>query len=425
MSVLPHCTVSSLGQEGALSYAGWRVVAAMFLVTATVFGATLYGFIILSPAVAAEHEWTATQSGSLVSAMWLTAPLALVCAPIIRRVGAWRLVVAGLVLEALAFCALAFADAFWQVYLLRVAMGAAMIFSTVTMPVIVAGWFSRQFGVAMAIAWCGGAFGGLALSPTAEFLSGDFGWKSAVLALAALMLLTAAIVALIGWGANAARPRQGASSDVSPSSQHRAGIMESLRQIRLATAGTMSVAVAASGVAVMAFAIQASPLLTAIGFSPSVAATVLGLSAAGGMAGNLAAGWALDHFKVHWTSLGIAALITTGLAIFHSLGTRPITFLAVVAGLMLGAGMGACEILWITLTKRQFGTGLFALTYGGWSLSYQFGYALSGSVAGTIYDRVRHEDFLLVIGCLCLPAVIFSLWRPGRRNEEEVSSPAR
>lgn len=405
------------GSEGRLSYPGWRVVLAMFLVTMFVFGVTVYGFIIIGQPMALEHRWSAAQSGSLVSAMWMIAPLALLCAPLIQKFGPWRLLLAGLIFEAAAFAAITIVGEFWQLYLLRLAMGVGKVFAVVSMPVIVARWFSTRFGLAIAIAWCGGAFGGLVLSPVVELMMTAVGWRHAALLLSLSVLIVAAIVAALGRSVASHAEASALAAGEGGAASPKIG-WQDIRKIDFMTAGVMGFAVLASGIATLGFSIQAPVLMETYGFSSTVAATILGLTAAGGMVGSLLAGWALDRFRSAWTSLAIGGALAVSLAFFYLLGVVPSLGLAVTAALLIGLGLGGCEILWITLTKRQFGARLFAVTYGGWSFFYSLGYAMAGGIGGTVYENMGGAIFLLMITLFCIPPIAFSLWRPGMQNEE-------
>jgi MFS family permease len=407
--------------DGRLGYARWAVVFGMFLVTSTVVGVALYGFIIVAQAMAIERGWTSTQAGSLVSAMWLSAPLALVFGPISKRFGAWKFLIGGLLLEAVAFLLLGSAEAFWQVYLLRVAMGAAKVCCIVTIPVIISAWFEERFSLAIALAWCGGAFGGMVAAPAAELLIDAQDWRSAVRALAAAIAAVASVVAAIGWRARRASTNACAHEDKSDFTRPRLGFREAAAAIQPSTAATMAFAIAMSGIAFLAFAFETPKLLVSAGFSPTVAASVLGLNAAGALIGSATAGWTLDRYPLHRTTVATALALAAGLCAF-AIVTRfpaPAVAVAVFGSVAFGCGLGACEVLWITLTKRQFGASLFVVTYGGWSFSYQLGYALAGPIAGAISERIDHLQFLIVIGLFCIPPIAFGLWRPGARSDGE------
>lgn len=421
---MPHIKIPEPERTGEdlPSYAGWLVVAAMFLATLAVLGAAIYGFIILGAPLAASQGWSSGRAGSLVSAMWLMAPLALVCALFIDRIGAWRLLVLGLVIVALAFAAVPIVSDFWQIYVLRTLMGAGKIFVLIPIPVIISQWFSKRFALAIAIAWSGGAFGGLVFAPATEMLISWAGWKLAAVALSAVLFMVASIAAVTGrYAGHYARAGIERSLDDKAEAARTARPVagwEKIRGISVCTAGAMVLAVVSSGIATLSLLIQVPALLEAYGFSTVTAASLLGLVAAGGMAGNLIAGWALDRAKSHWTSIGTGFALAGGLLAFRQLETFPYTSLAVLAVILIGGGIGACEILWITLTKRQFGTDLYAVTYGGWSFSYQSGYAMAGAVGGAIFVATSHTGYLTAIALLFIPAVAVSLWRPHMRNEE-------
>lgn len=232
------------------------------------------------------------------------------------------------------------------------------------------------------------------------------------MATAALFL---AIAALVAW---LPRRLSEPGSDAPAANEDTSINWRDLRAISPLTALPMAFAVACSGVAALSFGIEIPPLLTASGFSGGFAATALGLSAAGGMLGNLAAGWLLDHHPARLTTLGVGLAVSCGLAAFALLAAHPLAWLAVSGSLLFGVGLGASEILWITLTKRQFGTALFALTYGGWSFAYSLGYALAGTTGGTAYELLSRNGYLAFSGALCLPTLVFATWRPGARNDE-------
>jgi len=415
-----NLAVLSNDEGEGLGYEGWYIVAGMFVVTAVIFGSTIYAFIILTEQIAAEQSWSAAASGNLVSAMWLTSPLALLCAPLIVRVGAWRVLFAGLLVLSISFAATFATEEYWQIYLLRIAMGTGKTLAIVSMPVVISNLCLKRLVLAIAISWCGGAFGGVALTPLAQLLIADYGWRSTALVFAAIIFTTLIVIATLQ---RVFYSRVSASSGrgILNTNDAAGSYWKRLTAADLASAITMSFAVAASGIAVLAFAIEMPPFLEARGFSATLAATVLGLSAAGGMLGNLVAGWTMDHWRSGLTTCLVASAVGLGLTGFALLDVYPSIGLASAGSLLFGVGLGSAEILWITLTKRQFGAELFPLTYGGWSFSYAIGFALAGSTGAAVKILLPGEGFLLFIALLCVPTFIFSLWRPNKRTAESVA----
>lgn len=117
-------------------YFGWRIVAAMTLTTATVYGTLFFSFIMLGAPLAKQFGWSSAETGSLVSAMWVIAPLALFVAPVIERLGAFRVIMLGLALQAATFACLGLIESFWQLYLLRIVMGVGKVITVVSVPVM-------------------------------------------------------------------------------------------------------------------------------------------------------------------------------------------------------------------------------------------------------------------------------------------------
>lgn len=408
-------------------YFGWRVVLAMFLATMMIYGSTLYGFIILTDPLAKEFGWSSTATGSLVSAMWLTAPLALVIAPAIHRFGAFTTLMAGLLLQAACLALIGHIDSFWQLYLLRVIMGVGKLVSIVSVPVMVTTWFSRRFSTAMALAWCGGSFGGFVMAPTTERLLSVMDWRDAALSLGALMMGAALVIALlcrgarnpaaIGIGLDGDPPGLSldAASDAGNDAASKVSVSE-LRSISLVTAAIMAVALMLSGIGALAAMSQVPPLMEAGGISVQLAATFLGLTAAASAFGQVAVGWLLDRWRLGLCNLVVGLLLAAGLAGLMLVQQNHGVATAAFGALALGCGIGANEMLWITLTKRQFGSRLFAYTYGGWSCALAAGYALGGPIGGWAFDRFAPALFPLLIMALYLPALTIAVWRPGKRN---------
>lgn len=428
-------TVSNLaeparGSAGPL-YFGWRIVAAMFLVTTMVIGNTLYAFIILAAPMAERFGWSAVQTGSLVSALWVAAPLALFVAPVIKRVGAIRILFFGLILQAVALAAVSQITEFWHLYLLRLAMGVGKAATLVAVPVMISRWFAMRFSTAMALAWCGGSFGGLVMSPLAEALTARFGWDGAAIAFGAIHAVSAVVMLLLCRGP--AGPADiGQAMDGRPLAATEPGLAaipaaapeilggrDVLRSIRPSTALLMALAVMLTGTGAISMLSRMPALFEAGGLSPSAAATLFGLMAGASALGQPIIGWFLDRSRVPPANLFVAFMLFGGAAGFAALQLHQSPLLlASLAAICWGFGMGANEMIWITLTKRQFGTAMFAYTYGAWSCALQAGYAMGGPIGGWASDNSSAFSFPLLIALFYLPSIVIAVWRPGRRNEE-------
>ena len=405
-------------------YFGWRIVAAMLLTTAVVYGTLFFSFIILGGPLAKQFGWNSAETGSLVSAMWIVAPLALFVAPIIQRLGAFRVIMLGLGLQAATFACLGLIENFWQLYLLRIIMGVGKVVTVVAVPVMITAWFEKRFSTAMALAWCGGSVGGFVLAPTTEHLLSFMSWQQTTVALAGLMVLAMGVIAFLCRGAKSpaelgigldGSPFVSAETErnENPAEQATAG---DLKAINKATAITMLVALMLAGMGGIAMQNQAPAAISSTGISMQVAATLLGLVAVFATIGQAGIGWLLDRWTVERCTLLIAVALIGGLGSFVMMNQVLAPVFATTGAILFGFGLGATEMMWVVLTKVQFGTRLFAWTYGGWSFAIAAGYAAGGPVGGWLFDHFPHQWFPLFVLALYIPATIAAVLRPGKRN---------
>jgi MFS family permease len=153
----------------------WQVLIGLSLCIFALMGVSVYGFIILVSSLAADMHWSAAQSGGLVSAMWIAAPLALFGTPLVVRFGPWRLAVASLLIQAISLWALPYVDQFWQLYLLRLFTGTGKIILVTSAPVIIAQYFSTRFATAISLFWAAAVGAGLVFAPLTEHLVESMG----------------------------------------------------------------------------------------------------------------------------------------------------------------------------------------------------------------------------------------------------------
>lgn len=405
---------------------GWLIVAGLFAVEFTIFGVTLYAFVTISPAMAASFNWSPTQVGALVSAMWLAAPLALFAAPLIERFGAWRLVVGGLCLQALAVLLLVAVDAYWQLYLLRVAMGVGKVMAISSLPAILGRWFSGRFATAIAIVWAGSSAGGILLSPIAEATNTQLGWRPTVLIFGGVLVVVAAIVSLIGRAASSP-PGNGATDAAGPAAAQASRWAIAVPPGERLLAGLMFLAVVGAGMGAIGGISLAPRLAETVGHSPATSALLLALAAGAGMVGSASAGGLIDRFRLSWVSAAVSGTAYAGLGALVLLIEYHLLSLAVIGVLCLGYALGAIDVVWINLTKRQFGSAAFAVTYGGWYFALQLGYALGGGLGGWSFEQFGPPGLLIFLALAYLPAALLGV-RPPRNPSQaphaQVDSPA-
>jgi len=203
--------------EASPRYAGWRVVCACFIIAVFCWGFGLYGHGVYLAEFQRLHGWPASLISGAASAYYvLSATLVVFVGDAMARLGPRRVVLIGTCVLAAAVCGLAFVTAPWQLYAayLILATGAAAM-HTGAITTIVGLWFNRQRGLAISLALNGASFGGILVTPTLVFAIERFGFRTAMIGAAAIiMVVVLPVVAL--WidrpaGRGASAPAQAAA----------------------------------------------------------------------------------------------------------------------------------------------------------------------------------------------------------------------
>lgn len=408
-------------------FRGWYVVATLFLAGFALYGAGLYSFILFVTPLSAEFHWSRAATGGLVSAFWLTAPLALAAEPLIRRFGSRRLAAAGVIVEAASLCMLFTASHLWEMYLLRALAGLGKMLYAINLPVIISKWFSRRFGLAVAIMYSGWALGGLVLAPVTEHLITTVGWRAASVALG-LGILVVALPSTL-WVLRIASAQElglGLDGDpletpevIGPQHQtpvpttaikYRAAVGQLLqhRAFQLIMAGTMAYYLTYSGVlAHQAAVVQGEDI------SAKTASLVLGATAGFAALGALAIGWLIDRFPFPLVITVQFTLMILGVScLLASTRSPSVATLAAHAG-CFGLAVGGSEPFWITLIRRRVPFHLFQQAWGvAYFLELAF-IVIAPFMAGLLYDvfgnyeRALRLELTLIIVPLCTALIVW------------------
>ena len=405
------------------------MVAGLFVGGFALYGAGLYSFILFVTPLSDEFHWSRAATGGLVSAFWLSAPLSLAADPLIRRFGVRKLATAGIALEGLCLISLFAATHLWEMYLLRALAGLGKVLYAINLPVILSRWFSRRFGLAVAIMYCGWHIGGLVLAPVAQQLIHAVGWRGASMALGAGLLMIALPPTLWALRVESAKdlgqgldgdPLADAAAVVAPppsaagysTGNYASAIRElfrlsAYRQIAFAT---IVYFVSYSGV----LAHQAAVVETS-GTSSTIASYVLGATAGFAAGGALMIGWIIDRCSLSVTTFIQYCLMVIGVVCLLVITQMPSSALLAVHAVSFGLAVGGTEVFWITMMKRRVPEGLFQRAWGTWYFLELAFIVIGPAVAGVLFDVSGNYETALVfeLGILAVPiALSFALARP-------------
>jgi MFS family permease len=404
-------------------YYGWWVLAALFLAGFFVYGGGLYSFVLFLVPLSQEFGWSHAQTGGLVTAFWLSAPLLMVGGIAMRRFGATRLLVIGIILEAIAVFTLAHVSSLTQMYILRALMGFGKILFAATVPVLCARWFDRRFGLALGIAWAGWHVGGMVLVPVTQQIIAQYNWRLACLALSVCLMIFALIPML--WAQRIKGPEQlGLGRDGDPIERHQdfsaaANVGDAisppegrLRDV-LATSRfwLITLATFAYYLSYGGLLTHADAIIKESGFSSQYSALVVGAMAGVAALGGVAIGHLIDR-----QPLKISAAIVHVVLILGGIGLLLVNlahwpFALIIYVVFFGLTVGGADVFFVTLMREQFPRVNVDHLYSCWYFAELITLFLSGIIAGWIFDQSKnyHDTLEVLVASGVVAAVLASV----------------
>jgi MFS family permease len=421
---------------------GRKVLAALFMAGFMVYGGGLYCFVLLVPPLTEEFHWSRAATGGLVTAFWLSAPLILLGGATIKRFGATRLLITGVLIEAACVTLLSTVSTFGEMYFLRVAMGVGKVMFAVTLPYTVSRWFSRHYSLGLGIVWAGWHVGGMVLVPITGVIIAHHGWRTACLAIAVGLVTLGLVPVLATKGPRS--PREfglGLDGDplqptASPSSAPAAASPSAVSSAPTTTSSPTS-ATADSSIApvpagslkdllgsatfwlialsTLFFYLTYGGLLThqpsvveGAGFSPRLSSIVLGSTAGFAAVGGMASGWLLDRFSVRAVGMAMHLLLVAG-AISLLWVARDHSAAALISyAVCFGITIGGSDLYFVALLRRRFPAVSLAYSYSAWYFCEILTLSMSGPAAGRVFDLTGNYDrtLALLAGSALLATVI-------------------
>lgn len=390
--------------EYDVRYEGWRVAAASGVGVFISFASVLvYTFGVFLKPLAEEFAWSRE---SVSAAFGIAAMTVAVCSPplgfLLDRFEPRRIILPSIAVFGLAFASLSLLTAhLWHLYIVFLVLGvvgngtAQMAYSRA-----VSSWFDRRRGMALSVVMAGGATGAMVLPPVTEALIGSIGWRSAFVAIGAMILV-------IGLPTVALLVRE---RPAPVAGAHPGGAGATLRDGLTSRVFWIAVTVLfVSSIAQNGALTHMSALLTDRGVTAGGGAIALSVMGASSLVGRLVTGWLLDHFFAGRVAFGL--LLTAALGTVFLAGASSLTG-GVVAAALIGFGMGGEADVTPYLIARYFGLRSFSMLYG---LTWTF-YAAAGAVGPVLMGRAfdltgSYETLLtqLAVGTMAVAALMLLL----------------
>ncbi|MCX7162391.1 MAG: MFS transporter [Betaproteobacteria bacterium] len=349
-------------------YYGWRIVAVAMLGLGLSNGLTSYSFGLLVLPIGTEFGasrmemmWAMT-AGALTSI--LISPAA---GTLMDKRSARVLFTIGALFLSAALVLISLARNVWEFILV---FGVVMsVSNTLLGPLgantLVARWFSRQRGRALGVTAIGTSLGGLLVPLMLQTLIDAYGWRTACLSMAGVVLLLLlppilllvrsrpADLGLLPDGAVAAVDAQGAAAAAT-----NAEMPDLLRD---AAFWRISLAVGVLMAAFTAVLANLVPFAVGHGVAPKQAALLISVISVAGVSGKLLFSVFADRINLKTAILGALVMVGAPLLV---LTQSPVFWVMVLAALSVGMASGAFLPAWGAILARIYGPLVFGRVMG-------------------------------------------------------------
>jgi MFS family permease len=395
-------------------YYGWIVVAGVFFMVAVSCG-SFYSFGVFFVPIMEEFGWA---RGVISGVPFVAGVTYAVAVPLIGSIAdrfgyKWiSIVTAGLM--GLGFVLGSRVQTVWQMYLFIGFLPGIGACAAIPLPIsLITNWFVRRQGLALGIASAGIGTGAATLPLMATFIETQFGWRTAMFVVGALILLIYIPIAMFVIrlpendyiAAHEGNP-QIDTNHVSDSDNRDISLFQALKTSQFwSLFGILGFCILCLGLIIT----HLVPYARDTGISPMSAASLLAIMGLCSIAGRLTAGFLSDRVgatRVLFCGLFLQGVMILWLSRMSSLGM--FYFFAFLFGIAYGGNL----VMIPKLTASIFGVKYMGAIYGGLSVADGIGFAIGPVLAGYLFDLASsyNDAFLITaVGVFIAVALTFVL----------------
>ena len=379
--------------ESSKHYAGWRVVAACFVMAVYAWGFCFYGHGFYLAEMKARFGWPASVIAGATTAFYLlSAVLSAFVGDVMQRLGVRRVALGGLVLTGFSASLLPFVHEPWQLYGVYGVMSFGWAATSLTAITTLVGlWFSTRRGLAISIALTGASFGGILIVPLLAFLSVRYGFAASVWSVAGIAGGLAVLLALVCLRGDPPFASGGTGATAASPAMTRASLLRSGRF------WSVSAPFALGFFAQVGFLVhQIAMLEPAMG--RAAAGVAVAATTAAAVCGRLVLGAFVDRVDQRWATGAsfLSQAFALGIVWF---GRDPLLLLA--ASALFGFSVGNVITLPALIIGREFAARDFAVVVGLSNAVCQIVYSFGPGLLGALRDATGAYAAPLAL-CLAL-----------------------
>lgn len=375
-------------------YYGWTLVVALGVITVVVYGTVQYSIGVLVVPVGRELGWSRTEialgfSIALVVAGLLGYPIG----RWVDRHGARAAIAVGTVIGGTSLLLLSFVTELWQWDLLwggGIGLAGALTLYPVTFTVV-ANWFHRRRGAAMALLTVIGGLASPIFIPLAGWLIAHAGWRETLVIFGCLQLgiaLPAALIFVRRHPEDVGLFPDGAATHDKDASSPLSGVV-ARQAMRTVPFWTLTVSQVVTMMGANALFTHQIAYMIGRGQGSETAAAIAGAVGLASLPGRYVFNALSDRFPAQ-RLLGIAhAVMSAGVAVLALASSTTLLLLYVV---VYGAAFGASSPLTALVRAEHFGRRAFGAITAIQGIPALAGAAAGPLAAGWIYDRSGSYD---------------------------------
>ncbi len=393
--------------EPANRRAAWLVVAASSVGLFLHFGSLLVNaFGVLLTTLCDQFHWS---RGQVSFAFTLAMPAAILAMPLTGwltdRIGSRRLILVCMTLFGALYASLSLlTPRLWHLYAVFLMLGlVGPGTSVVPHASLISRWFTERRGLALGVAMCSTALGGVIWPSATQWLLDQYGWRKTYMISGGAVLLVAipALLLFLKEPATSATESQRRENGAQAEGLTRGEALKgSLLWLLIFAFFIISTSIHAC-------MIHLAPMLKDRGMTPVDAAFTASLFGAAGMIGRLGMGYLLDLLPAERAPAIAFSVVAAGIFWLFAGATG---WSAYFAATLVGFGYGAESATIPYLVGRYFGLRSFGEIYSYLFITVPLGGALGPALMGAAFDRSgSYQSALLLCGAATVVAALLLL----------------
>jgi MFS family permease len=268
----------------------------------------------------------------------------------------------------------------WHLYAVFIILGmVGPGTSAVPHASLISRWFTERRGLALGLAMCGTATGGVIWPLATRALMDQFGWRNAYAISGGAVLLVAVPLLLLFLKEPSAPERLSGQT----ATDGEADGLTRGEALRGGLLWLLLIAYFIVSMSVQACMIHLIPMLTDRGMTPGSAALAASLFGAAGMVGRLGVGYLLDLLPAERIPAIAFSVVAAGIFLMYAGVTGAGAY---AAAMLIGFGYGSESATIPYLVGRYFGLRSFGEIYSYLFITVPLGGALGAYLMGAVFD---------------------------------------